>query len=65
MDGSSRGGRKALVLERGWKTNRLAWQLQRQAYRLALPRQEVWLTTRTVRVAGTQSASRLAAGGRP
>lgn len=65
MDGSSRGGRRALVLERGWNTNRLAWPLQRQAYRLALPPQQVLLTTRPARVAGTPNASRLAMGGRP
>ena len=65
MDGSSLGGRRALVLERGWKTNRLASQLQRQAYRLALPRQQVRLATRPPCVAGTPNASRLAMGGRP
>jgi len=67
MDGStSPRGRRALVVERGWKFHRLAAQCQARAYRQVVPERNVILRSAQNARAGAEAGEtvgRVAAGG--
>lgn len=68
MEGStSPRGRRALVVQRGWKVHRLAAQCQAQAYRQVVPERSVILRSAPSARAGAEAGEtvgRVAAGGR-